>query len=360
MRTIEVKLPQNKYSINLGEGLIHKIGFFLKSLNINRKVVIITNPAIYELYGEKLGSELGNEGLVPSFVQVPDGEENKSLFQAGKIYTRLSEFKAERMTPILALGGGVIGDLAGFVAATYMRGVPLIQIPTSLLAQVDSSIGGKVAVNHEQLKNNIGTFYQPWMVVTDVTTLKTLPVSELQNGLAEVIKYGIIRDRELFEIVERNVCRLKNADSGLIEEVVFRCAQIKAGLVEKDEKDLGIRNILNYGHTTGHGLETVSDFKLPHGQAVAIGMVAAGLISLKLGYLPKSEYDRIKSVIVAVGLPSTIPGLNIPEVLKAMQHDKKRAAGKLRFVLARHIGEVFITDEVTESIVESALEELNA
>ena len=236
----------------------------------------------------------------------------------------------------------MIGDLAGFVAATYMRGVPLFQIPTTLLAQVDSSIGGKVAVNHGQMKNNIGTFYQPRMVLSDTSTLKTLPKQEFINGMAEIIKYGIICDKDLFRLIENNLEQLKSLDAKLVENVISRCAGIKASVVEKDEKDLGLRNILNYGHTVGHAVETVSGFQLTHGQGVAIGMVAAGLISQRLGILADSDLQRIQSTLLRVGLPVKIPGLPVDKLIQAMKHDKKKVEGKIRFVLPKAIGEVFI------------------
>ena len=358
MKTIEVELAERSYQIRIGPNLLEQTGNILKELGLKNRVVIITNPSIKGLYGNKLQAALKSSGYESTIVEVAEGEEHKSLAEAGKLYTQLSEVKAERSTPILALGGGVIGDLAGFVAATYMRGVPLVQIPTTLLAQVDSSIGGKTAVNHEGLKNNIGTFYQPKVVLSDISTLRSLPEAEMENGLAEAIKYGVIRDNELFGIIENNLAKLKKADKALCEEIVFRCAGIKADLVEKDERDVGIRNILNYGHTTGHGIETVSDFKIAHGQAVAIGMAAAATISHKKNILASGDLDRIKSVIVNAGLPVKVPPFEVGKIIQAMQHDKKRVEGKNRFILPKSIGEVFMTDEVTDSMVESVLKDL--
>jgi 3-dehydroquinate synthase len=358
MKKIEVKLAERSYQILIGPGLLAETGTILRELGLKNKVVIITNPVIKRLYGARLQTELNDSGYESTIVEVPEGEEHKSLAEAGRLYSWLSEVKAERSTPVLALGGGVIGDLAGFVAATYMRGVPLVQIPTTLLAQVDSSIGGKTAVNHERLKNNIGTFYQPKVVLSDISTLRTLPEAELENGLAEAIKYGVVRDSELFGIIENNLAKLKKADKTLCEEIVFRCAGIKADLVEKDERDVGIRNILNYGHTTGHGIEPVSDFKIAHGQAVAIGMAVAATISQRKNILSSGESDRIKSVIAKAGLPVKVPQFEVGKIIQAMQHDKKRVEGKNRFILPKSIGEVFMTDEVTDSMVESVLKDL--
>jgi len=298
---------------------------------------------------------LSREGFEVIILQVPDGEEEKSLETAGRLYNELTGVYAERTTPILALGGGVIGDLAGFVAATYLRGVPLIQVPTTLLAQVDSSIGGKVAVNHDQLKNMIGAFYQPRLVVTDVGTLKTLPTKEFTNGLAEVIKYAVIWDKELFIYLEGNLDKVRALDEMTLGEIVFRTVKIKAIIVEKDERDMGLRSILNYGHTVGHAIESVSDFEMGHGEAVAIGMLAAARISNQLGFLDRREVIRLKGLIEEAGLPTKFENLEVGQIIQAMKHDKKVLEGKVRFILPRTIGEVFITDEVSLSLVEQVL-----
>jgi 3-dehydroquinate synthase len=286
---------------------------------------------------------------------VPDGEEQKSLETAGRLYNELTDFYAERTTPLLALGGGVIGDLTGFVAATYLRGLPLVQIPTTLLAQVDSSIGGKVAVNYDRLKNIIGAFYQPKLVISDIATLKSLTPRELSDGLAEIIKYAVIKDEGLFAYLERNIDKIKLLDAEALEEVVFRSAKIKAEVVEKDEKDLGLRNILNYGHTVGHAVESASDFKVEHGKAVAIGMLAAAKISNRLGILDKGELNRLRDIIKRAGLPTEIPDVRVESIIKAMKHDKKILRGRVRFILLKSIGEVFITDEVSPSLVKNVL-----
>jgi 3-dehydroquinate synthase len=290
-----------------------------------------------------------------TFIEVPEGEEQKSLETAGRLYHKLTRSFAERTTPVLALGGGVIGDLSGFVAATYLRGVPLIQIPTTLLAQVDSSIGGKVAVNHGSLKNRIGAFYQPRLVISDTSTLKTLPTGEITDGLAEVIKYGIIRDAGLFDYIEDNLKKIKSLDDRAIEATVYRSARIKAEVVAEDERDFGLRNILNYGHTIGHAIEAVSDFKVRHGEAVAIGMIAAAKISNCIGCLDTNSVKSITDLIARAGLPAELPKLELNRLVRAMKHDKKILQGKLRFVLPRTIGEVFITDDVSQSLIEKVL-----
>jgi len=310
---------------------------------------------VNKLYGDVLNQGLTEDGFSVNTLLVPEGEEQKSLETAGRLYHELTNCYADRTTPILAWGGGVIGDLAGFVAATYLRGVPLVQIPTTLLAQVDSSIGGKVAVDHGHLKNMIGAFYQPRLVIADTSTLRTLPAEELANGLAEVIKSATIRDEKFFVFLEENLDKIKLLDEGTLEEIVFQSVRIKAEVVEKDEMDLGLRNILNYGHTIGHALESVSDFEIGHGQAVAIGMLAAAKISNQMGILAENEIVRLKKVIEQAGLPTELPNLKTGEIIKAMKHDKKVVRDKVRFVLLESIGKVFITDEVSPSLVEKVL-----
>jgi len=355
MRKVKVRLNTSSYEIHIGSGVLRHTGHQLKENGFSGKVVIITNPIVKKLYGNALKQSLTRDGFKVITLEVPDGEEQKSLETAGSLYHELTEHYAERTTPILALGGGVIGDLAGFVAATYLRGVPLVQIPTTLLAQVDSSIGGKVAVNHGQLKNKIGAFYQPRLVITDIDTLKTLAAKELANGLAEVIKSAVIRDKEFFAYLEANLDQIKSLDARLVEEIVFRSVRIKAEIVEKDERDLGLRGILNYGHTIGHAIESASDFKMEHGEAIAIGMLAAGRISNQLGMLDQNELNRLKCVIERADLPTEIPGLQVKRLLQAIKHDKKILEGKIRFVLLTSIGEAYITDEVSPSLIEQAL-----
>ena len=359
MNKIKVRLGSNSYEIHIGPGILRQTGRRLRESGFSDKLVIITNPIVKGLYGKALEQNLTEEGFSAIVLSVPDGEEQKSLDNAGKLYYELSSCYAERMTPILALGGGVLGDLVGFVAATYLRGVPLIQIPTTLLAQVDSSIGGKVAVNHDQLKNKIGVFYQPRLVITDISTLKTLPQKEFANGLAEVIKSAVIWDKEFFAYLEAHLDGIKSLDDRELEEIVFRSAKIKAGVVEKDERDLGLRNILNYGHTIGHAIESAADFRVSHGEAVAIGMVAAARISNRMGILDINELNRMKSLIKRAGLTTETPKLELDRIIQAVRHDKKILEGKIRFVLPKAIGDVFITDEVSPSLVEQVLVDSN-
>ncbi len=355
MRKIKVNLGNNSYEIYVGSSLLAQTGRWLRENGFAGRLVIISDPTVNRRYGEALSRSLTEDGFSVSTLLVPEGEEQKSLEAAGRLYHELTNCFAQRTTPILALGGGVIGDLAGFVAATYMRGVPLVQLPTTLLSQVDSSIGGKVAVDHGQLKNKIGAFYQPKLVIADIDTLKTLPAEELASGLAEVIKSAAIRSEELFAYLEGNLDRIKSLDKSALEEVVFQTAKIKAEVVEKDELDLGLRNILNYGHTIGHALESVSDFGIRHGNAVAIGMLAAARISNQMGMLDRTDVIRLKKVIEKAGLPEEIPSRKVEEIMRAMKHDKKVSGDKIKFVLLKSIGSVLVTDEVSPSLVERVL-----
>ena len=355
MKRVRVRLGRNGYDIRIGSGLLNETGGWLKELGFSDKLVIITDSTVRGLFGDVLKRKLSAEGFDVAILEVPEGEEYKSLKTAGRLYGELTEFYVERTTPILALGGGVIGDLAGFVAGTYMRGVPLIQLPTTLLAQADSSLGGKTAVDHGRLKNKIGVFYQPRLTISDTSTLKTLTTRQFSDGLAEIIKHGAILDAEFFAYLEDNLDGIRALDDEALEEIVCRSASIKAGVVEKDELDLGLRNILNYGHTIGHAIESVLDFGIDHGQAVAIGMVAAAKISNGMGLLNGSEVDRLKTLIDRAGLTAEIPNLEVERVIEAMKHDKKIVGGKVRFVLLRSIGEVFVTDEVSLSLVEKVL-----
>ncbi|MDD5288301.1 MAG: 3-dehydroquinate synthase [Dehalococcoidales bacterium] len=362
MKKINVRLGQNSYDIRIGSGALAQAGQLLKELGFSDKAVVITNPTVKKLYGNGLKQNITDSGFKTTMLEVPDGEEYKSLESAGKLYQQLMESGAERTTPLLALGGGVIGDLTGFVAATYMRGVPLVQLPTSLLAQVDSSIGGKTAVNHGKLKNEIGAFYQPRAVISDISALKTLPRSELTNGLSEVIKCAVIKDEQFFAYLEKSLDLIRTLDDNVLETIVSMSARIKAEVVENDEKDTGLRNILNFGHTVGHAVESVSDFRIAHGQAVAIGMVAAAKIALELGLMELKNVSRLQAFLERAGLmtklPQLEPQLEVKQIMQAMRYDKKVQSGKIRFILPRSIGQVFITGDVNPGIVEKVLWEM--
>jgi len=357
MRKVRVRLGRNSYNIIIGSELLAQTGKLLKETGFSDKLVIITDPTVKRLHGNALKQSLTDNGFKVTIMEVPEGEEQKSLETAGRLYHELTAVYAERSTPVLALGGGVIGDLTGFVSATYMRGVPMIQLPTTLLAQGDSSIGGKVAVNHGNLKNKIGAFYHPRLTISDISTLKTLSPRELDDGLAEIIKHGAILDGEFFSYLEENLEKVKSLDNRVVERVVSRSAEIKAGVVAKDELDLGLRNILNYGHTVGHAIESVSELKIWHGEAVAIGMMAEARISNKLGIFESNELVRLKGLIERAGLPTEMPTLESERLIQAVEHDKKIVGGKVRFVLPKTIGEVFITDDVSLSLVKKVMAE---
>ncbi len=355
MKKVKVELGSNSYEIRIGADLLARTGLWLRERGFSGKAAIITDTTVKGLYVDALNQGLTIGGFKAAILEIPAGEEQKSLETAGRLYHELTGSYAERTTPILALGGGVIGDLAGFVAATYMRGVPLIHIPTTLLAQVDSSIGGKTAVDHGQLKNVIGVFYQPRLVVADINTLKTLPEAELANGLAEVIKSAAIRNKKFFDFLDINIEKARAFDTEILEMIVLETARIKAEVIARDEKESGLRSILNYGHTVGHAIEAVSNFQLKHGQCVAIGMIAAARISNLMGKLDESDATRLTDVIRKAGLPTEMPDLKMEDIIQAMKHDKKVEQDKIRFVLLKSIGDAFITDEVSPSLVEEAL-----
>ena len=356
MRTVKIKTGRTGYDVRIGGGLLYHAGRWARERFAGDKAVIISNPDVDRLYGATVRQSLEKEGFKTVTLLVSEGEQHKSLDTAARLYAGLQNARAERLTPVLALGGGVIGDLAGFVAATYMRGLPLVALPTSLLAQVDSSLGGKTAVDHGPVKNNIGVFHHPALVISDTFTLNSLPPKEISNGLAEVIKYGMIRDRPFFNLLEQRMAGVRALEDTLMEEVIQRCVHIKARVVEKDERDTGLRNILNFGHTIGHALEAASDFRIGHGQAVSLGMVKASAISNRLGIFPSRDLARLKDLLAQAGLPVRMPRLDMSRVLQAINHDKKVVDGKVRFILPQRIGRVFISSDVSFALAVEVLE----
>jgi len=356
MKKVKVALGEKSYDILIGFPL-EEIGRTLKKYTKGIKSLIITNPTIAEHYLKRVERSLEVAGFQLLVAQVPDGEEHKSLTEASKLYARCVEYRLGRDSIIVGLGGGVIGDLAGYVAATFMRGLPIVQVPTTLLAQVDSSVGGKVAVNLPEGKNLVGSFYQPLLVYIDLSVLKTLPIEEMKAGMAEVIKYGIILDSDFFEYLEENIGRLRQLDSEVLETVVARCCLLKAKVVEKDEKESGLRAILNFGHTLGHAFEALTDYKkYRHGEAVAIGMVGACRIAEEMGMLKKEAKDRIEHLIGKTGLPGRIGvKLSVDSIIQILSLDKKVRAGKVRFVLPERIGKVVVRNDVPENIVRDVI-----
>jgi len=356
LRTVKISTGRTGYDVRIGGGLLYHAGRWTRERFAGDKAVIISNPDVDRLYGAMVRQSLEKEGFNTMTLLVSEGEQHKSLDTAARLYGGLQNARAERLTPVLALGGGVIGDLAGFVAATYMRGLPLLALPTTLLAQVDSSLGGKTAVDHGPLKNNIGVFHHPALVIADTFTLNSLPPKEISNGLAEVIKYGMIRDRPFFNLLEKNMAGVRALEDALMEEVIQRCVHIKARIVEKDERDTGLRNILNFGHTIGHAIEAASDFRIGHGQAVSLGMVKASTISNRLGIFPSRDLVRLKDLLAQAGLPVRMPHLDMSRVLQAINHDKKVVDGKVRFILPQRIGRVFMSSDVSFALAVEVLE----
>jgi 3-dehydroquinate synthase len=359
MPTLNVELGERSYPILIECGLLRRIGEELSRMGFKGRVAVITNPKVKSLYAEALVDSLECAGLSPFLVEVPDGEEYKNLREIAKIYDRLLSESLERTAPVIALGGGVIGDMAGFVAATYLRGVPFIQVPTTLLAEVDSSVGGKTGVNHEKGKNLIGAFYQPKAVFIDPLVLKTLDERDFKSGLSEVIKYGIIRDAEFFEFLEANVSKIlldgpsSNFPSSELISAIRRSCELKAEVVAADERECGQRAILNLGHTFGHAIEALTGYtELRHGEAVAIGMVMAAELSEKLGHCSLVVVERIKGIVNSFGLESFPPKLSPDKFIQAMRGDKKVIDGRIRFVLIKDLGDVFIEAVSEETLLE--------
>lgn len=340
MRTLKVNLGDRSYPIHLGEGLLSRIGELLIGAGCGEKVGIITNPTVAGLYLKPIQEALSRSGFKVTSILVPEGEGHKNLKSLSAIYDRLISERFERGSSVVALGGGVIGDLAGFAAATFLRGIPYVQVPTTLLAQVDSSVGGKTGVNHREGKNLIGAFYQPRLVLIDVGVLHTLSRRELLAGLAEVIKYGIIEEPQLFGLLEEELERLLALDRDLLIEAIATSCAIKAKIVEKDEREEDYRSVLNFGHTIGHALESLTGYeKFLHGEAVAIGMAQAASISVRQGFCDEESLQRIHRLITRVGLPTKIPSNIKPsELVERMEVDKKSAGGEIKFVLCAGIG----------------------
>jgi 3-dehydroquinate synthase len=354
MRTLTVELGERSYPIHIEAGLLSKPGL-LKGYISGNQVLVVTNQAVGPIYLDKLLASL--EGFQVDTLQLPDGEKFKNLETLNKIFDQLLQKKHNRTTTLVALGGGVVGDMTGFAAACYQRGVNFVQVPTTLLAQVDSSVGGKTAVNHPMGKNMIGAFYQPQAVVVDTATLDTLPDREFRAGVAEVIKYGLIADADFFVWLEQNIEALMNRDREVLAFAIERSCQNKADVVAQDEREGGIRAILNLGHTFGHAIETAQGYTdWLHGEAVAAGMVMAADLSYRRGILAQSELERIKLLLQGCGLPVSAPG-NIPsqQFLELMSVDKKVVDGSLRLVLLNGIGCAQVSSDIDPDMLEQTL-----
>jgi 3-dehydroquinate synthase len=362
MKSIQVALAENTYEISIAPGNLDFLGEKCRALNLGHKVMVVSNPTVFGLYGKRAMTALQQANFEVSYCELPDGERYKTLESIERIYDLALEHGLERSSTLVALGGGVIGDMTGFAAATWLRGIGVVQVPTTLLAMVDSSIGGKTGVNHPHGKNLIGAFHQPRLVLTDPQVLATLPVREFRAGMAEAIKYAIIGDPDLFDLLERaSGLHQSQIDPDLLTTILTRSAQAKADIVSKDEHELtGLRATLNYGHTIGHAIENVTAYAINHGEAVALGMTAAGQLAVELNLWTQQDARRQNIVIhkadLAIELP---PQLDLEQIIKTLKSDKKVRAGKGIFILPCQIGATkTISYEVsnsTEGLVSDAL-----
>jgi len=352
------KETDNSYDILIGSNLLNKIPADLKQNNIGNKYLVITDSNIRPLFGNKLLTSMKKAGLNTNLISFKSGEQSKNLKIFEELITKAHDLKLDRKSAIIALGGGVVGDIAGFVAACYMRGINYIQIPTSLLAMVDSSIGGKVAVDLPTGKNTVGNFHQPGKVYIDVSLLKNLPEKELANGLSEIIKHALIQDRGLFSFIDKNLKKILNKDESTLTKLIKRNCEIKARIVEKDERESGLRKLVNYGHTIGHALETLTNYKkYSHGEAIAIGMAVEGLIANKIKMLSKQDLTKQNKLIKKAGLETKVPGINTNKLISELKKDKKVVGGKIEFVLLENIGQAKYGINASNKIIKQALEE---
>jgi 3-dehydroquinate synthase len=355
METVTVNLGSRSYPIHIGTGLLTELGNLLRAQQFSmQQVVVVTDSVVGRLYRQLVVDALSVAGFTPWVIEIPAGEEHKNLAWLTFLYEKLIEGRVERRSPLIALGGGVIGDLTGFAAATFQRGLPFIQVPTTLLAQVDASVGGKTAVNHPAGKNLIGAFYQPRLVVIDVDSLKTLPRREFLAGMAEVIKYGVILSPELFSLLDEHLSAVLQLDPNLLTSIIKTCCQLKALVVEEDETEGDYRAILNFGHTLGHAIEAATEYKqYLHGEAVAIGMVFAAHLSAKRGLCPVATSKRVYQLLKKTGLPVEIPkDLRGDILLHGMATDKKMAGGKVKFVCITELGKTHFEQLSTKEIGE--------
>ena len=361
--TIPVDLPQEAYDVRIAPDGLDRLGEWMGGdrplVKLGQKVLLVSNPVVFELYGERAIAALEKAGYAVSHCILPAGEQYKTLASIEKIHDAAYENRLERSSAMVALGGGVIGDMTGFAASTWLRGIAVVQVPTSLLAMVDASMGGKTGVNHPKGKNLIGAFHQPKLVLIDPNVLETLPVREFRAGVAEVIKYGVIWDRPLFEQLEaaERLDDYEAVGADLLQSMLEHSCRAKAEVVSQDVKEAGIRALLNYGHTIGHAIESLTGYsQINHGEAVAIGMVAAGQIAVEMGLWERSATERQDASIVKSKLPTRLPaGIDIDEILVALKSDKKVKEGTVRFVLPAGIGEAFVSDRVTDETVRTVL-----
>ncbi len=350
-KRVPISLGERSYDIVIKPNGLTHIGQILQRVRVSGRVGIVTNDIVNKLYGRVVQRSLKQAGFKSTIMILPEGEGAKSLRWLGNILDELVKERFERQDIVMALGGGVVGDAAGFAASVYLRGVPFVQIPTTLVAQVDSSVGGKTGINHPLGKNLIGAFYQPRVVVVDPHTLQTLPQREWIAGLAEVIKYGMIADKKFFRFLEDHIQELRDQGETVVRKVIQRCCELKAKVVSGDERESGLRRILNYGHTVGHVLESYGKYrKWIHGEAVAIGMVQEASIANFLGLCETSVLERQQALIQSVGLPAAMPTMTFRDLWQGMQHDKKVSKGQIHCVMPKAIGEVQVIPLVREKI----------
>ena len=359
--------PNRSYDIAIAPHSLKDLGEKLSAIGLgkkSKKALIVSNPVIYKHYGEIVVNSLASAGFDVAHLILPAGERFKTANSLQKIYDAALDHRLERSSAIIALGGGVIGDMSGYAAATWLRGIELVQVPTTLLAMVDSAIGGKTGINHPQGKNLIGAFYQPRLVWIDPEVLKTLPAREFRSAMAEVIKYGVIWDRELFDLLAKcdRLDQLRYVSAELLQTILYRCAKAKAEVVSKDEKEGNLRAILNYGHTVGHAIESVTNYRLyNHGEAVGLGMIIAGAIAVDLELWSMEEQAQQVAIITKTRLPQTLPAdIDLDAIVAAMSTDKKVEAGKVRFILPTAIGAVTLSDRVTGDLVKQNLRKILA
>ncbi len=355
--TVRVPLLANAYDILIGQGILEGLGRDLRESFPVSRYIIITDSNVDRYLGTGLLDLLRQDQMQVDLLSFPAGEESKNMATVIDLARKMVELGADRQTGILALGGGVVGDIAAFLASIYMRGIPLIQIPTTLLAQVDSSVGGKTGVDLPEGKNLIGTFYQPKRVYADIEALTTLPQAEVRNGLAEVVKYGVIKSPELFELLEQHGQEVLGLEPKVTAQTVFRSCSIKSDVVAADEREGNLRRVLNFGHTVGHAVEAAALYQIPHGEAVAIGMVVASRISVSKGLMPTGDLERLIGLLRSLGLPTQVPqDLCTEKLMVLLHHDKKVRAGRIHFVLCKRIGQTLITDEVSREELTSAID----
>jgi len=357
MNKIRVELGERSYTIAIGSNMLKDIGKSLERFDFSKKAAIVSNPTVFDLYGKTLASSLSDSNFETIEIILPDGEEYKNLASVEKIYEQLLRMRFDRRSVLIALGGGVIGDITGYAASTYMRGIDFIQAPTTLLAQVDSSVGGKTGVNHTLGKNMIGTFWQPRLVWVDISTLHTLSRRNFLAGIAEIIKYGVIWDSAFFDFLERKRESLLSLNPDDITHIIRRSCEIKADVVSRDERESGLRAILNFGHTIGHAIETATGYTtFLHGEAIAIGMHVEAIVAHEAGLIGSDEVSRIQHLLKTFGLPTEIPaGIDLNALFEAMKLDKKAVSGDVKFILPEQIGKVRIQGNISEKVVQQAV-----